>query len=86
MQESALLISTEAGKDVYEATIGEVYKELQLLCDELIDDEELKVTRNYLVGTMLGDLDGPFQVAARWKSIIVNGLDETYFYRGIENY
>ncbi len=57
---------------------------MRLLCDEPVDEEELKVTRNYLIGTMLGDLDGPFQVAGRWKNILVNGLDEKYFYQGIE--
>jgi zinc protease len=37
-----------------------------------------------MIGTLLGDLDGPFQVAGRWKSLILNGLTEDYFYRGIE--
>ncbi|MES1224253.1 MAG: pitrilysin family protein [Bacteroidota bacterium] len=84
IQESAWLISTEAGKEVCEAAIQEVYKEMQLLCDEPVDEEELQTTRNYMIGIILGDLDGPFQVAGRWKNIILNGLDENYFYRGIE--
>jgi zinc protease len=37
-----------------------------------------------MIGMLLGDLDGPFQVAARWKNIVLNGLDEQYFYKGIE--
>ena len=78
------MISTEAGKEVCEATIAEVYKEMRLLCDEQIDDEELHTARSYMIGTLLGDLDGPFQVANRWKNIILNGLDESYFYKGIE--
>ena len=84
IQESALMISTEAGKDVCEATIQEVYHEMQDLCDEPVDEEELQMTRNYMIGTILGDLDGPFQVAGRWKNIILNNLDESYFYTGIE--
>ena len=84
IQESAWLISTEAGKEVCEAAIKEVYNEMQLICDEPVDDEELQTTRNYLIGIILGDLDGPFQVAGRWKNIILNNLDENYFYRGIE--
>jgi predicted Zn-dependent peptidase len=36
-----------------------------------------------MIGTLLGDLDGPFQVAGRWKNILLNGLDENYFYEGI---
>ena len=82
-QESAWMISTEAGKEVCEPAIEEVYKEMNLLREELIDDEELQMARNFAIGTVLGDLDGPFHVASRWKSILLNGLDENYFREGI---
>jgi len=84
IQDSAWLISTEAGKDVCEATVEEVYKEMKLLREELIDDEELSLVRNYLIGSILGDLDGPFHVIGRWKNIILNDLDEKYFYDSIK--
>jgi zinc protease len=84
MQESAWMISTEAGKEVCAATIEEIYNEMRLLREERIDEEELQTARNYIIGTILGDLDGPFQVAGRWKNIILNDLDENYFYNGIE--
>jgi len=83
IQESGWLISTEAGKEVCAATIEEVYKEMRLLCEEPIDEEELQMARNHTIGSILGDLDGPFQVASRWKNILLNGLDERYFYEGI---
>jgi zinc protease len=79
MQESAWLISTEAGKDVCIATIEEVYKEMQILREELVDAEELSLVKNYMIGIILGDLDGPFQIIAKWKNIILNNLDEQYF-------
>ena len=84
MQQSAWLISTEAGKDVCEATISEVYKEMQLLREEVVEEEELSLVRNYLMGTILGDLDGPFQIMGRWKNLILNDLDDKYFYNSIE--
>ena len=83
VQESALVISTEAGKDVCAPAIAEVYKEMELLREELIDEEELQMARNFAIGTILGDLDGPFQVASRWKNILLNGLDEKYFNEGV---
>jgi predicted Zn-dependent peptidase len=83
IQQSAWVISTEAGKDVCEATIQEVYKEMKDLREELVDEEELLLVRNYMMGSILGDLDGPFQIIARWKNIILNGLDENYFYDSI---
>ena len=81
---SAWMISTEAGKDVCEATIEEIYKEMKLLRDDLVDEEELMLVRNYLIGTLLGDMDGPFQIMGRWKNLILNGLTGDYFYKSIE--
>lgn len=83
-QDTALLISTEAGKDVAEATVKEVYKEMKVLREELIEEEELLLVRNYLIGTILGDLDGPFHIIGRWKNIVLNNLDEQYFYESIK--
>ncbi|HLI94381.1 MAG TPA: pitrilysin family protein [Puia sp.] len=83
IQESALLISTEAGKEVSEPAIREVYKEMDLLRTDLIDEEELQQARNFTIGVILGDLDGPFHVAGRWKNILLNGLDGDYFKEGV---
>ena len=84
IQESAWVVSTEAGKDVCEATIVEVYKEMELLRTELVDDEELLLVKNYMMGTSLGDLDGPFHIIARWKNLVLNNLGENYFYDSVK--
>ena len=83
-QQSAWIISTEAGRDVCEPTIAEVYKEMEILRNELVDDEELLLVRNYMMGSILGELDGPFHLINRWKNIILNHLDENYFYQQID--
>jgi predicted Zn-dependent peptidase len=82
--ESGWMISTEAGRDVSADTIKEIYNEMQGLREEPVDEEELLMTRNFMIGSILGDLDGPFQVIARWKNLVLNNLDESYFYRGIQ--
>ena len=84
IKESAFVISTEAGKDVCEATIEEVWKEAKKLREELITSEELNLVRNYMLGNILGSLDGPFQIINRWKSYVLNGLNESFFYKSIE--
>jgi zinc protease len=81
---SAWMISTEAGKEVCEATIQEVYQEMDRLCTTLIPDEELLLVQNYMMGGLLGDLDGPFQLIARWKNLLLNGLPPAHFYKTIE--
>ncbi len=80
---TAWMISTEAGRDVCEATITEVYNEMEVLRNEMINEEELRLVKNYLIGTILGDLDGPFHIINRWKNLILNGLDEKYFYHSV---
>jgi predicted Zn-dependent peptidase len=84
IQAGAWMISTEAGRDVCEATVAEVYKEMERLKTEAIDSDELLLVKNYLIGTLLGDLDGPFHVIGRWKSLVLSGLTEEYFYRSVD--
>jgi len=80
VQNTAWVVSTEAGKDVSEATISEIYKEMKRLREEKISEEELLLVRNYMIGGLLGELDGPFQIMAKWKNIVLNNMDEHYFY------
>lgn len=84
IHESAWMISTEAGRDVCEATIEEIFKEMQRLRDEPVDEAELHLVRNYMIGSILGDLDGPFQTISRWKTYILNNLGEDYFNNSIK--
>jgi len=84
VRDSAWMISTEAGRDVCEATVQEVYHEMKRLRDEEIPEEELMMVKNYLMGTILGDLDGPFQIIGRWKNLVLNGLDEGFFNDSVE--
>lgn len=83
IHESGWMISTEAGRDVCEATIQEVYKEMDILKNELVKKNELLLVKNYMLGSVLGDLDGPFHIIAKWKNTILNNLPETYFYDSV---
>lgn len=84
IQDSGWMISTEAGRDVAEATVEEVKKEMQILRDEKVDEEELLLVKNYMMGGLLADLDGPFQLIGRWKNIILHQLEHDYFQRSVE--
>ncbi|HEX5026887.1 MAG TPA: pitrilysin family protein [Agriterribacter sp.] len=84
-QQNAWMISTEAATEVCEATIAEIYKEMNLLKEQPVAGEELLLVKNFLIGTILGDLDGPFHIIGRWKNIILNELPEDYFYQSIND-
>jgi predicted Zn-dependent peptidase len=80
LNQTAWIISTDAGKDVCEAAINEVWYEMDRLKSELVDEEELQLVQNYMVGQVLGDLDGPFHLVNRWKIYHHNEVDgQSYF-------
>ena len=83
LNDTAWMISTEAGRDVCEATIAEVYKEMELLRNESVTDDELLLVKNYMLGSTLGDLDGPFHIIGKWKNMVLNNLPDTYFYDAV---
>jgi predicted Zn-dependent peptidase len=83
LEESSWVVSTEAGKEVCQATIEEIYKEMKILREEPVNAEELLLVKNYMMGLNLGYIDGPFQIISRWKSLILNDVDENYFYDSI---
>ena len=82
----SFVISTEAGRDVLDAAVKEVYHEMEVLCNEEAGEEELLLVKNYLLGGLLGDLEGPFSILQRWRTLILNGFTEEYFNNNIKVY
>jgi predicted Zn-dependent peptidase len=72
-------ISTEVGVDVTNNTLTEIYKEIKLLREELVDVEELETVRNYVLGQFLRSVDGPYSLADKFKAIWEFGLGYDYF-------
>ncbi len=84
IQQTSWMVSTEAGRVVCDATIKEVYFEMERLRNEPVPQEELELVRNFMIGSILGDLDGPFQIIGRWKNYVLNNLTDAYFYKSID--
>ncbi|MGN6568533.1 MAG: M16 family metallopeptidase [Flavipsychrobacter sp.] len=82
----SLIIHTEAGRDVLEAAVKEIYHEMDVLCSEKAGEEEILLVKNYLLGNMLGDLDGPFSIMQRWRTLILNDMTEANFNRNVQVY
>jgi predicted Zn-dependent peptidase len=82
----SLTIHTEVGRDVMEAAVTEIYREMEALRTAPASEDELLLVKNYLLGGLLGDLDGPFQILQRWRTLILNGLDEAHFNNNINIY
>ena len=75
------VISTEVGSKNCKKTIDEIYKEIRLLQNVYVKENELAVVRNYMSGEMLRMFDGPFALAESFRSAWEFGLDNSYYYR-----
>jgi predicted Zn-dependent peptidase len=72
-------IATEVGTDVKDQALEEIAKEIEKLRTELVPDEELKLVKNYILGTFLRSADGPFALSELLKSVVDYELTLDYF-------
>ena len=77
-----LFIATEVGAEVCADALIEIYKEIELLKNDLVGEEELTLVKNYMLGSMLGSLENVFSHADKFKNIHLFGLGYDYY----ENY
>lgn len=78
------VIATEVGKEVTAQALEEIYKEMQILRQEPVTEEELTTVKNYLLGNFLKSLDGPFAQTDKIKTIVVRNLADDYYRTYIE--
>ncbi len=72
-------VETETGNEVCEKAIAEVYSEMEIMRTTLMDDEELTIIKNYMMGGLLRATDGPFNRINVIKNMVMSNLDITYF-------
>jgi len=78
------VIASEVGKDVCKAALEEIYKEINILRETIIPEDELTRVKHYLMGEMIRMFDGPFALAESLKAIIEYGLDYDYYDKTID--
>ena len=80
----AFFISTEVGVEVCKEAIHEIYLEIKRLREELISEEELQLVKNYMMGVFLKNVDGPFALSDRLKSLLEYDFGYEFFDQYIE--
>jgi zinc protease len=70
-----LTINTEVGSDVRDAALTEIFKEMAVLRENAIPQQELDTVSSYLLGMILKSMDGPFALASKWRGYLKHGLD-----------
>lgn len=73
------VISSEVGSDVCGNALKEIKKELSILCNELVSEEELSLVKNYKLGQLLKNCDGAFSLSDRFVGLLMYDLDYSYY-------
>ncbi len=74
-----MVISTEVKGDASEDALHEIYKEIALLRSKRVSEEELMLVKNYMRGSFLKNMDGPFALAERYRDANLSGNDLGYY-------
>ncbi|WP_018344613.1 M16 family metallopeptidase [Cytophaga aurantiaca] len=75
------VIGTDVKREFTKNTIVEIEKELQILIDTLVSENELDTVKNYMLGSFVGDIQTPFSIADKYKTIYYHGLGYDYYDR-----
>lgn len=77
--DGSLLIGTEVSPPYLEPTLREIEREMKLLQEEPVGEEELKMVKNFLLGNFMTMLDGPFNVSEVVRTLILDDLPLSTF-------
>lgn len=79
-----MMIRTDVGVQHTEAAIEEIWKEMNRLKEEEVSDEELKLVKNYMMGNLLNESNGPFNKINIAKRLYLYELEDESFSDYIE--
>lgn len=82
--QSVYYIDSDVNVDKTKVAINACYEEMHRICDNEIGTEEITIVRNYMMGNLLRDLDGPIKLMKKyiyWQSF---GYDEQEYYQMID--
>ncbi|QDK82914.1 insulinase family protein [Spirosoma sp. KCTC 42546] len=68
------LIGTDVNKENTQETLNEIRKEIHILQTEPVSASELETVKNYMAGEFVGSLNTPFEIADRYKVILLDGM------------
>lgn len=78
-QDSIFYIGTDVNYAVTDNTIEEVLKEIKLLQQEQVPEEELETVKNYMLGKFLNDISTIFDQCDRYKRITLHKLSPEHY-------
>jgi predicted Zn-dependent peptidase len=79
VRDAIFMVHAEVTAEKTEEAVREIFYEMQRLCDEPVSETELEPLRNFLLGRMLEDFDGPFARSQSFSSLYEAELSVSYF-------
>ena len=83
-KEGYLAIATQVAREHREDALSEIFHEIERLRQEPIDEEELQMVKNVMIGEILRILDGPFGIADVTIENIMCGMDNRATQQSVE--
>ena len=78
------LIGTDVNKENTQQTLDEIRKEIRILQTEPVPQQELEIVQNYMAGEFVGSLNTPFEIADRYKVVLLDGMPANFLTTYIE--
>lgn len=79
------IIGTDVNKENTQQTLDEIRKEIRTLQTEPVPADELETVQNYMAGEFVGSFNTPFEMADRYKVILLDGLPADFLANYIPN-
>jgi zinc protease len=73
------MIATEVGRDVTANTLKEIYHEINVLSQEKVNESEMEIVKNYILGNYIKSIDGAFNQADKIKTTVLRGLHKDFY-------
>jgi predicted Zn-dependent peptidase len=72
-------VASDVGNEFVEDTVKQIYLEMEKLQHDFVPASELEMVKNYLLGTMLTNLDGPFNTVEVVKTFVQEDMPVSTF-------
>jgi zinc protease len=73
------VIGADVKKEFTVLALEEIYKEIEKLQTEPVSDEELGIVKNQMLGSFLNEINSPFALAEKFKTVHYHNLDYSFY-------
>jgi len=79
------LIGTDVNRENTQQTLDEIRKEIRILQTQPVPAHELETVKNFMAGEFVGSLNTPFEIADRYKVVLLDNLPADFLTTYIQN-